>query len=748
MIPRGPRSPAAPPARPHEHGLAAKLVALASGLSLATAFPSRWVLSAEQAVGSTKARALYLAGGLLCDLAVTGPVFVACFGLAALGACNLHRTTPPPDAAALLPDGTSPRTSRALVGLSLSLGALALVVWLSQNGAMEFRLDRGIFPGPLDAREGLGHGDFVRAELPVLVGGRYLLANVVALASAALVLRTTHRTLARSRSEALSAKRLALTFGLVAVVAFSALGLGARQAHALCTSLHNGGALVSPTSAFVSGLFGRGSYDGSPAEVRKLVLGYSERGHLAEGARAYGFSPEVAAHLDDRDCTRHPLAKKLDAPSGPLVDDLRRLSRALFAGRKVEPVIYQVSLESLRADDVHALAEEAPAALTPTLGRVYADPGAIAFRDARQSGIRTAQALSAVVCGTGALPFHLSVGRDLGNVPLRCLPDVLSDAGVRARAFYGHELVFDDMSTFLRLHGVELHERSEFPREAPRGVWGGVSDAPVYAAALDAGTRDSRASYNFILTLSHHTPFTEPGDLRPEERTTVREVCERHELHGENCARLVTLHYADAAFGRFLADVERGPAASRSIVVFSADHTTHQWVPWGASERGDAISRIPAGIVLPRALRDAAVDPRALDEALAAVRTHVAEPLSNEDLPTLVLALASETSALRALDEGRRWHTLGAQATGPDARSPSGRASVWGIDAHAHLFEAPADGSTQTLDTVVESLRGPSDLSNVPSELRPPLAFWSTFLGGFATTCPRVPRATTTIEAP
>lgn len=730
------------PRPPHEHTVGTKLVALAAALSLATALPSRWVLSAEQAVGSTKARALYLAGGLLCDLAVTGPVFVVCVGLAALVACNTHPFSPE------LEPARSRRTNGPLAAVSLLLGTLFVVVWLSQNGAMEFRLDRGIFPGPLDAREGLGHGDFVRAELPVLLGGRYLFANLGALASAALSVRALHRTFTSIRGHVLSARRLALTFALVGIVAFSALGFGARQAHALCTSLHNGGALVSPTSAFVSGMFGRGTYDGSPAEVRKLVLAYAERDHLAEGARAYGFSADVAPRLEDHDCTRHPLARKLDAPSGPLVDDLRRLSRALFAGREVEPVIYQVSLESLRADDVHALAEEAPAALTPTLGRLYADPATVAFRNARQSGIRTAQALSAVVCGTGALPFHLALGRDLGNVPLRCLPDVLSDAGLRTRAFYGHEFVFDDMGTFLRLHGVELHERSAFSAEAPRGVWGGVSDAPVYAAALEAGAHDAHASYNFVLTLSHHTPFTEPSDLRADERSTVARVCDEHELHGENCARLVTLHYADAAFGRFLANLEQSPAASRSMVIFSADHTTHQWVPWGERERSDGISRIPAGIVLPRALRDASADPRAVEAAIAAVRAHAEAPLSNEDLPTVVLALASETSALRKLDAARRWHTLGAQATSPDARSPSGRSAVWGIDAHAHLFEAPTDGSTTTHETVVETLRGPADLASTPAELRPPLAFWSTFLSGFAATCPRVPRESHSHEAP
>ena len=62
------------------------------------------------------------------------------------------------------------------------------------------------------------------------------------------------------------------------------------------------------------------------------------------------------------------------------------------------------------------------ASLTPFLTRaVQPDTASTAsFSSAHQSGVRTAQALSAVVCGVGALPFHLALGRDLGALPLRC----------------------------------------------------------------------------------------------------------------------------------------------------------------------------------------------------------------------------------------------------------------------------------------------------------------------------------------
>ena len=39
----------------------------------------------------------------------------------------------------------------------------------------------------------------------------------------------------------------------------------------------------------------------------------------------------------------------------------RGLSREIFGGRGEPPIVFQVSLESMRADDIHALEPSAPA---------------------------------------------------------------------------------------------------------------------------------------------------------------------------------------------------------------------------------------------------------------------------------------------------------------------------------------------------------------------------------------------------
>ena len=690
------------------------------GLAIATVLPARVALFLEQE-GAT--RWLCFGVGLLADAALVAPVVTS--------------------VTATLVWSAARRPALLRAGAPL-LGALLALSWLGHNAAMEFRIQRGVFPGPIEAREGLGHGDFVLAELPALLGGRFLPGNVACAALAVALALVARRQLASS-SRAWLRRRAPLAFVGLGVLASVTLGLGARESSAYGARLHNPGALGSPARTLVVRLFVAGDYDGSPEAVRKLLVAAPATPEvLARGAAHMGLPPEAGARLAlaeaHPDCAQHPLARPLAEEGTELLVAARAVSRALFGGRAVSPIVHHVSLESVRADDVHGLAADAPASLTPFLTRaVHPDTASAAsFVSAHQSGIRTAQALSAVVCGVGALPFHLALGRDLGALPLRCLPDVLVDAGFVGRVFYGHELVFDDMGTFLRGRGLRAHERRDFPGDAPRGVWGGVSDGPVYAAALAAAGRESRAQYNFILTLSHHNPYPTPADAPASVEAAANAACSDHGLHGENCARLHTLAYADDALGRFVAGVEASADASRTLVVLAADHTTHVWAPWTPAPRDDALTRVPMVVWLPEALRRAAADPVALEVAWARLRELARQrPVSNTDVPSLVLALVGDSAPMASLSPDRRWHTLGGQATSQHFRSPTGEGAVFGVDAHAHPFHVLAGGVVSTSAAPMEALRSRVDVAEPRPLHAPVVALWGSFLRGYAAACPR-----------
>lgn len=706
------------PSRKASGWAAASFVGASLALTAATVGPARWLLALEQGHGVT-ARALFFAGGLLSDLATVGP----------LVALALVVTLSAP----ALPARASVRRV-----IPAAFGALLVTITLVHNAAVLFRVERGVFPGPIDARESLAAPELFLSELPEVLGGRFLSANLVGLV---IVLLVGRRIRSRWLEKAGTVLRPRSALGL-AVGSFVLLGVASRNANAYCERLHNGGAIVSPASTWIGSVVGPKTVDGTPADIRLLVSSFQgTTDDVERGARAMGFTNDAAARSRGAEnianCNDHPLARRLEPDPTALGAAARDVSSALF--RDEAPIVFHVSLESFRADDIAALEPLAPRAIAPFLTKVYEDnPSFVAFRQAHQSGIRTAHALAAVQCGVGALPFHLALGRDLGNVPLRCLPDVLHDAGFQGRVFYGHELAFDDMGTFLRYHGLELHERADLPRNAPRGVWGGVSDAPVYDAALSTSASDPRAQYNFILTLSHHTPFTEPDDLAPELKAEVNAVCVERGLTGENCARLRTLRYADNALSRFIERIETSKDAHRTIVVFGADHTTHQWVPWGDAEKPDGITRIPLVVWIPKAFRDLAPDPLALAAAWSRLRAlATSSPISNTDVPTLLVSLLAGSPGMRALPASSRWHTLGGQATSSAFQSPIGEGALFGIDAHARLFSVDTSGATRPSNIGMDTLRTKSDVLTPMPANRAMLAFWGSFLRGYGAKCAR-----------
>jgi len=693
------------------------LPAVALVLAAASALPSRIAIAGSQSVGA--GRAFYLAGGLLSDVAAVGPIFVLVITLLALLSSS---------------GAAEAETKRVDRGVVMLLAVFAFALF-TQNATAEFRIERGVLPGPIDLRQGMGHHDFFTAEAPLLVAGRFLWANLACLAIAVVVALRLRPTLEPAPTTA----RLRNARGIATAVALCAcLIVASRRADAYCVRMNNRDALASPSAALVAGLLTGARYDGSPSATRALLAEHiGAPGDVVLGAHQLGYPPESASRLSrasSSTASDHPLARSLDpeagAPEPSLLRAARAFSRAAFTGST--PFVFHVSLESARADDVHALHDDAPRTVAPFLDHVYtADEGAIAFARAHQSGVRTSQALGAVMCGLGALPFHISASRDLGALPLRCMPDVLADAGFGSRVFYGHELVFDDMASFFSTHRMSLHERRDFPASAPRGVWDAVSDASVYDAAIDdadrAATDDAR--YSFILTLSHHAPHTAPTDLSPPHRAEIDELCHARGLHGENCERLATLRYADDSLRRFLGRVATSKNAARSIVVIAGDHTVHRAVPWGSADRPEGTTQIPLFVWLPPALRERIRGHEGFDaawnELRALARMH---PISSADLPSLLLALVSESAPLRALPAEARWHTIGGQATSPHYRSVTGRGVIHGIDAHGFVFDVDAEGVVQTGEIRMESLRGPADIAEAGPHNRGEIAFLGSFL--------------------
>jgi hypothetical protein len=233
-----------------------------------------------------------------------------------------------------------------------------------------------------------------------------------------------------------------------------------------------------------------------------------------------------------------------------------------------------------------------------------------------------------------------------------------------------------------------------FPKDAPKGTWDGITDFAVFDAAVARAAQGltERPQLAMVMSLSHHSPFTTPEDLPASvaDRVKAALASSPHRADDDDVRRLVAYSYTDAAVERLFAGLEAKGLADRSLVLLAADHSTGHAYVWGAepTDTDAQKARIPLALVLPDALRARAADPAALERALAdAQRLLEAAPLSQNDVPALLLALLSVHPGVAGLDEAARWHTLGGQVTSPYF-APGGPADsyVLGINGVSELY--------------------------------------------------------------
>lgn len=707
-------------------------------LALLAHVPGRRAFAAnEEAHGRPGFLQLFTAG-IFADLVYVGPPL-----LLLLVICLATQQV-------LVRRGASAKTIRvaSMMGVAL-IGLLLASAWMFAIGAIEAKLRRGIYPTYLELEHSLGSSSFAVGMLPTLLLGRYWKASLVTFAFAAAVLVHFWR---RTRVAVVTTQGI-IGFVLGALVPYLVACEMCNLDRVFFPLTGGEGETRSPISIVLAGKLPWTKSTGVAVGFRErfAALSYS-REEKRSGLRALGYPAAdvdaLIAFENDKSCSApHPLRQPLDRPlltaprsdGDELLDDVEELSRALFEGRDEPVTVWQVVMESFRADDINALNEKAPPELTPVMNRLYRERDkAFTFGRAFQGGLRTAQALTSVLCGVGTFPFVISVGRDLGHFPLRCLPDVLADGGFDFHVYYPSDISFDNMLEFFRQHGAKSTQAVDMPRGLPTGTWGSVSDRALYTQALKGASPD-RSEVEFILTLSGHSPFTRPTDMPPEATAAAESACKKMigaAADGDDCDRAAVVAYADYALGEFLDQLEKSPVARRSIVVISGDHSTNEEFLWGDAVEKRARAQVPYVVYLPKALRESAPKRERIGPLLDRLGDRARLVWSLTDSPTLVTTLVSAAPQMRRIPAAWRWHTLGGQATSHDfAIDGKPEARAWGTDADAFVFTVTADGVVSDSGKKNEAFSDPSQFDSMNPLLRGPAAFLSSFTKGFVAHC-------------
>ena len=127
-----------------------------------------------------------------------------------------------------------------------------------------------------------------------------------------------------------------------------------------------------------------------------------------------------------------------------------------------------------------------------------------------------------------------------------------------------------------------------------------------------------------------------------------------------------------------------------------ADHSTgHSYILGKEDPESDvAKSQIPFAIVIPKEFLARAKNPAALAAAMKEAQALIEEaPLSQNDVPTLLLAMMKAHPGVKALAQPARWHTLGGQVTSPWFKPGGDPASyILGINGVSELYALDRKG--------------------------------------------------------
>ena len=241
---------------------------------------------------------------------------------------------------------------------------------------------------------------------------------------------------------------------------------------------------------------------------------------------------------------------------------------------EARPNVLFVILESFTSKFVGSVGGEK--GVTPVLDSL-ARTGVL-FDNIYAAGDRSQKGLVSLLSGYPNQPTSsiIKFPRKTEQLPHLCRS--LAAAGYRSRYYYGGELAFANMKSYLQTAGYEhLTERSDFARADQNSKWG-AHDGVLFDRILADLRRQPAPFFVTAFTLSSHEPFDVPMKTHfpgADEVSLFRN----------------SVYYTDHELGRFLRAAQREPWYAHTLLVLVADHGHAQ--PNGSSNQSPEKFRIP-----------------------------------------------------------------------------------------------------------------------------------------------------------
>ncbi len=220
------------------------------------------------------------------------------------------------------------------------------------------------------------------------------------------------------------------------------------------------------------------------------------------------------------------------------------------------PNIVFLILESHTVDVIEALGGDS--ANSPQLDNIIRNDG-FTFANCYASGFRTDQMLPSLFSGFPAQPSNSISRNDDKTGKLPHLPQLLKSKGYHTSFYYGGEMGFANMKSFLINSGVtKLTDQSAFSSDQLNSKWG-AHDEYTLNYFLNDLNKMQQPFFASLLTLTLHEPFEIPANPK-------------FEGNSENIKFKNAAFYADSCIGVFFERAKKQPWYANTIICLVADH--------------------------------------------------------------------------------------------------------------------------------------------------------------------------------
>ena len=221
-----------------------------------------------------------------------------------------------------------------------------------------------------------------------------------------------------------------------------------------------------------------------------------------------------------------------------------------------KPNVILILWESLPAKVVGSLGGEPE--VTPNLNRLSKE--GILFTNFYANGDRTDKGIPAILSGYYPQPVKRIMRMPNKTRSLPMLPKKMAALGYITSFYYGGDLNFGNMNTYLRNAGIEnFVDGSDFDTKDWNSKWGAYDDVFMQRFAKDLSTQQKEPFFKIALTLTSHEPYEIKGEYKFGKDTHDNQFRSAH-------------HYTDQVIGDFIDFAKQQSWYKNTLIVIMSDH--------------------------------------------------------------------------------------------------------------------------------------------------------------------------------